>query len=345
MSEQGFFQTGQITCHDPAGKQIPCAGSGQDGEFGKGIPWPEPRFHQKGEMVSDLLTGLDWTKDANPAEFPLTWTEALQWVAEMNRERAFGFEDWRLPNRRELRSLLDHQTRKPILSIGHPFQNVFQGWYWTSTTAVIQPSFAWYVHLEGGRMFYGGKNQAYLLWPVRGKGSGLIPATGQKRCFDSNGNEIPCQGTGQDGEFRFGASWPEPRFILSDECVLDRLTDLCWLKKADLTGKALPWDQALRAVEELNRRGEGGPWRLPNINELESLVDADRYGPALPSHHPFLEVREEYWSSTTSIFEPDWAYALYLQKGAVGVGQKKGPYFYVWPVRDADTPLVQDPFR
>jgi hypothetical protein len=34
------------------------------------------------------------------------------------------------------------------------------------------------------------------------------------------------------------------------------------------------------------------------------------------------------------MFEPDWAWALYLTKGAVGVGQKKGAHFSVWAVCD-----------
>jgi len=40
-------------------------------------------------------------------------------------------------------------------------------------------------------------------------------------------------------------------------------------------------------------------------------------------------VREAYWSSTTGTYEPDWARALYLDKGAVGVGQKAGAHFHV----------------
>jgi hypothetical protein len=46
--------------------------------------------------------------------------EALDFAAKMNRERALGFSDWRLPNRRELRSLMSHQTRKTALPHGHP---------------------------------------------------------------------------------------------------------------------------------------------------------------------------------------------------------------------------------
>jgi hypothetical protein len=55
----------------------------------------------------------------------------------------------------------------------------------------------------------------------------------------------------------------------------------------------------------------------------------------LPEGHPFSDVRDVYWSSTTSLFEPDWAWALYLDKGAVGVGQKRQARFYVWAVSGA----------
>ncbi len=41
---------------------------------------------------------------------------------------------------------------------------------------------------------------------------------------------------------------------------------------------------------------------------------AARTAPALSHGHPFRDVREGYWSSTTSMFEPDWAWALYLVK-------------------------------
>src|SRR5205807_8105213 len=45
---------------------------------------------------------------------------------------------------------------------------------------------------------------ALLLGPRSGWGCEL-PATGQTTCWDSNGNVIPCAGTGQDGELRKGA--------------------------------------------------------------------------------------------------------------------------------------------
>ena len=75
------------------------------------------------------------------------------------------------------------------------------------------------------------------------------------------------------------------------------------------------------------------PWRMPTINELESLVDASECDPALPLEHPFLIRQQGYWSSTTSGFEKDWAYVLYMDKGAVGVGFKKTREFHLWPVK------------
>lgn len=325
MKLKGFLQTGQTTCHDARGWEIPCAGSGQDAEFGTGIPWPSPRFQVKGETALDHLTGLIWTRNANPAEFPLDWQAARDYIAQMNNEQTLGFDDWRLPGRRELRSLISHQTRNPALPEDHPFTNVFLGWYWTSTTAAINRDFAWYIHMEGGRTFYGAKNQYYLLWPVRGEGNGTLPVTGE-------------QGTAPHGY-----PWPYPRFEVtrpegdSGALVFDRLTGLYWGRSANVSGEPVVWEDALKAVEELNggAAGTGAPaWRLPNINELESLVDLSRHAPALHNGHPFTGCQEVYWSSTTSMFEPDWAWALYMNKGAVGVGRKEYARFHVWAVRD-----------
>lgn len=323
-----YLHTGQRFCYDVAGLVIPCSATGQDAEFAPGAAWPKPRFETQGAVAFDRLTGLQWSIDANPAGFPLTWLEALDYVGSLNREGHGGFSDWRLPNRGELRSLISHQTRSPALPVDHPFGNVFLGWYWTSTSAAINQAYAWYVHMEGGRMFFGKKDQSYLVWPLRGLGSPVLPRTGQRACYDAAGNETPPQGQGQDGELRLGVPWPEPRFSFDEHTVRDNLTGLTWTRLADLAGGPLTWREALDVVAGL----EAGPWRLPTINELESLVDASRHTPALPQDHPFTNVQDGYWSSTTSSFEPDWCMALYLNKGAVGVGQKSGPHFHLWAV-------------
>ncbi|HKJ77003.1 MAG TPA: DUF1566 domain-containing protein, partial [Gammaproteobacteria bacterium] len=149
----------------------------------------------------------------------------------------------------------------------------------------------------------------------------------------ADGDRRPCGGSGQDGELQAGTVWPQPRFEVGPDGVLDRLTGLVWSRQADPTGTATTWSEALEAVGRI-RGGHPGQWRLPNINELESLVDAGRHAPALPADAPFADCRDAYWSASTSLYETDWAWVLYLDKGAVGVGQKAGRHFRVWPVRD-----------
>jgi len=330
---QVIHQTGQVRCYDTAGRQIDCGGTGQDGAYRYGMGWPQPRFETVSGTVIDHLTHLMWSRDANPGGYPSTWSEALQLIESLCQQKYLGYDDWRLPNRRELRSLISHQTKKPALPDGHPFVNVFLGWYWTSTTAAISPAYAWYVHMEGGRMFYGGKDQPFLVWPVRGASRDAVLATGQDRCYDPEGVAIPCPGSGQDGERRLGRRWQPDRLETLGEAVRDALTGLVWWRHADMTGERVTWQDALDlalAFKSEDRRY--ADWRLPNINELESLVDCATSQPALPRNHPFTGVKDGYWSSTTSCFDTDWAWALYLEKGAVGVGQKKDPHFHVWLV-------------
>ena len=121
MSIRGYLSTGQTGCHDTHGHPIPCRGTGQDAEHAAGAPWPSPRFSTRLDLVEDRLTGLIWCRDANPAGFPLTWQESLDFVAGLNATGWLGRSDWRLPNRGELRSLVSAQTRRPALPDRHPF--------------------------------------------------------------------------------------------------------------------------------------------------------------------------------------------------------------------------------
>ncbi|MCB2182422.1 MAG: DUF1566 domain-containing protein [Desulfobulbaceae bacterium] len=338
MAHVMVVSTGQKKCYDRAGREISCGGTGQDATVQSGIAWPSDRFQVEDGKVLDQLTGLIWTQDANPSGFPVTWQEALDRINEMNGEHVLDRNDWRLPNRRELHSLMSYQSKKPSLPQGHPFRNYFLGWYWTSTSAAINPSYAWYVHLEGARMFYGRKRENYLFWPVCGKGNGTLAATGQLGCFNQMGEDIECRQSFQDGELRIGRKWPQTRFIDKDGIVLDRLTNLSWLKKANITPEPVDWQTALDMVARLRKEkflGMGG-WRLPTINELESLTDCSQFGPALPARHPFEAVQETYWSSTTSFYETDWAWVYYMIKGALGVGYKPDVGSFVWPVFHGD---------
>ncbi|WP_461208349.1 Lcl C-terminal domain-containing protein [Desulfocurvus sp. DL9XJH121] len=313
------LSTGQSACFDERGASLPCAGSGQDAEAAPGLAWPEPRFEARDGSVLDRLTGLVWSANPAPLEFPLTWAESLDGVDALNRAAHAGRTDWRMPGKLELHSLVSFATRKPALPPGHPFGSVFLGWYWTSTTFAGGEAHAWRVHMEGGRMFYGRKSEYSLLWPVAGE-SPVLAASGQTRTLDPLGRDA-----------QRGRPLPEPRFTPLGDAVRDNLTGLVWLRRADLCGP-VSWAGALARVRELDARDPQRSWSLPTIRELESLTDASRAFPALADGHPFTHPGEAYWSSTTSGFEHDWAMALYLHKGAVGVGFKTGEPFLAWPV-------------
>jgi hypothetical protein len=111
-----------------------------------------------------------------------------------------------------------------------------------------------------------------------------VPATGQTTCYDQNNQMIDCAGTGQDGEIKAGIPWPEPRFRDNkDGTITDLLTKLTWMKNSDCLGR-YKWTDALSAVAYLNTysdifrcgyTGNHHDWRMPNINELLSLVNYD----------------------------------------------------------------------
>ncbi|MEX1311149.1 MAG: DUF1566 domain-containing protein [Candidatus Sulfomarinibacteraceae bacterium] len=314
--------TGQRQCWNEHGEIIPCSGTGQDGELRPGRPWPSPRFSVGAEGVYDRLSGLTWSTDANHFKWPMSWSEAHEAVGELRRRRHLGRDDWRLPDRRELWSLISFAERNPALPAEHPFGNIFLGWYWTATTAARNPGYAWAVQVAGGRVFYEGKERDAFVWPCRGPGE-----HGQTKAR-------PHPATGEIGE-TVDAPLRE-RFQVADDRVVDRSSGLCWMRSANLCRGPAAWCQALDEVRRLRTgRDDCGGWRLPTIVELDSLVDTDHCDPSLPSGHPFSGIGAGYWSSTSSSFEPDWAMVLHLDRGAIGVGLKRDPRYFVWPVRDA----------
>ena len=145
---KSYLQTGQVECRDTQGRHMARAGSGQDAEAGDGVAWrPGSRFRLQHGCVLDTAAGLCWLREAGYGEFPGTWQEGLDFIAQMNHGQVPGRRDWRLPNRRELHSLTSHQTSRPALPLQHPLENLFNGWYWTSTTAAFSPAHAWYVDM------------------------------------------------------------------------------------------------------------------------------------------------------------------------------------------------------
>jgi len=166
-----------------------------------------------------------------------------------------------------------------------------------------------------------------------------LPRTGQTTCYDTLGAEISCSGTGQDGDIQAGATWPTPRFTDNGNgTVSDNLTGLIWLKNASCLGTQW-WTYALAVANTLASGGAcdltdgsvAGDWRLPNIIELESLLDEGNFSPPLTSGHPFVAVQANYYWSSSSRANSAWILSM---SDGTRTFNPKTKSFYVWPVRD-----------
>jgi hypothetical protein len=130
---------------------------------------------------------------------------------------------------------------------------------------------------------------------------------------------------GDDGDFQAGVVVPSPRFDDNgDGTVTDNLTGLTWLKDAGCLGEQT-WADAIAVANALAdgnvacglRDGSiAGDWRLPNRNELLSLIDLGTFNPSLPASHPFVNVlAPNYWSSTTLANLPLAAWVVSFNDG------------------------------
>ena len=96
--------------------------------------------------VTDSATRLMWSQDDSGRG--LTWENALTWVQQKNSESYLGYNDWRLPNAKEMQSLLDY-SRAPDATGTAAIDPVFNitritneggeddyPWFWTGTTHI-----------------------------------------------------------------------------------------------------------------------------------------------------------------------------------------------------------------
>lgn len=113
---------------------------------------------------------------------------------------------------------------------------------------------------------------------------------------------------GDDAAASQGVAWPNGRFHDNgDGTVSDQLTGLVWLKNAGCFAIAT-WANAVAAANQLAAGQCGltdgsaaGQWRLPNLVELESLIDASASAPAVSgsfTNIPSSASGSVYWTST-----------------------------------------------
>ena len=224
------------------------------------IPYSEDGTDFVAKIVKDENTNLMWLADRNMLpEGSVDHEVAEDFCENLNYG---GYEDWRLPNPKEFLSItesdsLDLATKKFY------FSDILLGGssYWTSAMFsegddVDERVTVLRYSFSDGTMYFGDVESESKVICVRG-GS-----------YGTTGN-----------------------FTVNEETVWDSDTNLLW-QKEPVSGKT--WQDALVYCEGLESAGYSD-WRLPNRNELASLVDYSKSDPA--SSFPGM-TSNEYWVST-----------------------------------------------
>ncbi|MBI3795375.1 MAG: DUF1566 domain-containing protein [Deltaproteobacteria bacterium] len=137
--------------------------------------------------VKDLNTGLIWEVKCvgagcpvlHDVEYGVCWSADLdgsggtiwEWLNDINAEGGTGYaghHDWRIPNVRELQSIVDYETSGPALNPIFGPISPFATPYWTSTTYLPSPSEAWAVGFFTGSVWDYPKGSVEIVRAVRG---------------------------------------------------------------------------------------------------------------------------------------------------------------------------------
>lgn len=312
--------TGQTTCYSAAGTVIDCPSSGEP-FHGQDATYTinPPSYTDLGNgVVRDNVTGLIWevktNKDSAPnyddprdADNTYTWCDTnpdtnggdsgtcgdhdtMDFIAALNTARHGGFDDWRMPNFDELRSIVDSGRTDPAINTAF-FPNTVTAFYWSSTTCAWYPGNSWFVKFGLGDDSDGTKSLGNHVRAVRG-----------------------------------GQPLPEVRYIdHGNGTVTDTVTGLMWQQETALDGEGktaeMTWQDALSYAEKLTL-GSHSDWRLPTIKELSSLVDRNRHNLAINTTFFPNTATPYYWSSTTEADNPSRAWGVVFNRGEDGYGYK-----------------------
>ncbi|MDA3936067.1 MAG: DUF1566 domain-containing protein, partial [Actinomycetota bacterium] len=288
---------------------------GQDAQ----IEGDAPSYTDNGDgTVTDNVTGLVWTQspdldgngDINAAD-KLSYDDAL---ANAGSITVGGYDDWRLPKIKELYSLMN-------------FDGVDPSGYSGTDTADLVP----FIDTDFFDFAYGDTDADERVIDAQMASSTLYTDT------TMNGNETmfgvnfadgrikgyptgPMPGSSEDKGFyvyyvRGNTAYGINDFTEnSDGTITDMATGLMWAQ--DDSGEGMDWEAALTWAEQANAESYLGynDWRLPNVKELQSIVDYTRAPGATDSAaiDPVFEctpITNEagerdyaaYWSSTTHI--------------------------------------------
>jgi hypothetical protein len=284
--------TSQDKCYNNSG-EITCPTSGdfygQDAQYAD-LGYCIPKSYTVSgsspqEIVTDNNTGLGWQRIATGGStFP--WDNA---IAHCDGLTYGGYDDWRLPTRKELATLSNYGRYEPAIDIDAFPGTLASTGYWSFSLYGYSTDEAWSVYFDYGDLKGHNKTDNDYARCVRGE--------------EWNPESIFEEST-----------------IAGEVIVTDTETGLKWTKDY-VTDKT--WQQAMDYCETLDYGGFTD-WRLPNIEELKTLIDDSVYSPAssFPAMPPIY-----FWSSSSDACVTQMAWHIHFNNGELTSSAKQNQVY------------------
>lgn len=276
---------------------------GQDANYLKG----ETMSYKDNDdgTITDANTGLMWQQVPSSEDF--TWQQAVDYCESLELD---GYDDWRMPSCKELYSISDFSSGWPYIDT--TYFNLASG-------EVTKDEQFWSSDYYVGVTVEGGSNAAMGVNHV----TGHIKAYAATQSGPIGGKYVRAVRGDDYGINEFVDN--------GDSTITDNSTGLMWTQNDN--GEGLDWEQAL-AYAENSTFASYSDWRLPNVKELQGIVDysyspsatdASKVGPAIDPLFLCTPIINEagnddygyFWTSTSAHFtsgEP-YYYAWYVAFG------------------------------
>ena len=297
--------TGQTTCYDEDGADMTCAADGealfgQDADF---VDGEAMSYTDNGDgTVTDDVTGLTWQQV--PSAEDMTWEEAVEYANELELG---GYDDWRMPSAKELYSIADFSTGWPYLDTDY---------FSLASGEVTKDEQFWTSNYYVGTTVEGGENAAF----------GVNAVTGHIKAYSA-------EATGPVGGKYLravrGDAYGENSFVDNgDGTVTDEATALMWAQSDD--GVELDWEDALAYAND-SELGGYDDWRLPNVKELQSIVDYSQSPSATDPDAVGAAIDDVFTSTPITNEAGDSDYGYYWTSTSANFTSGE-PYYYAWYV-------------